>query len=74
VAAVQPAGQHPSPDVQAVTGTLAHCALQLAALPVRVSVVQALLSPHEVGQLPSHVSPASITPLLQVGEQSESLR
>jgi len=69
---VHPVGQQPSPDVQAVTGTLAHCALQLLALPVSVSAVQALESSHEVGQLPSQVSPASTTPLLQVAEQSSS--
>ena len=48
--------------------------LQLAALPVRVSVVQALPSLQLVGQLlgGSQVSPGSTTPLSQVAEQSSS--
>jgi phosphotransferase system HPr-like phosphotransfer protein len=49
--------------------------LQLARLPALASAVQALPSSQEVGQEDggSQVSPDSITPLPQVGVQSESL-
>jgi len=47
--------------------------LQLAGLPVIESCVQALPSLHSVGQLPSQVSPASITPLPHEALQSLSL-
>jgi phosphotransferase system HPr-like phosphotransfer protein len=49
--------------------------LQLARLPALASVVQTLSSSQEVGQEDggSQVSPDSITPLPQVGVQSESL-
>jgi hypothetical protein len=49
--------------------------LQLALLPVRRSMVQALLSLQEVGQedFGSQVSPDSTTPLPQAGEQSRSV-
>lgn len=50
-----------------------HCAEQVAAEPVSVSVVQALLSLQLVGQSPSHFSPASIVPLPQVVLQSLSV-
>ncbi len=48
-------------------------ALQLAALPVSRSMVQAMPSLQEVGQLPSQLSPGSSTPLPQLAEQSESV-
>src|SRR5438046_1794175 len=55
-AALQPLGQQPSPLLQEVIAVCVHCALQLLALPVRVSLVHALLSLQLVGQLPSHNS------------------
>jgi hypothetical protein len=71
---VQPGAQQPSPAVQAVMAVLLHDALQLAALPERVSVVQAIASSQLVGQSPpSQVSPTSRMPLPQVGEQSPSV-
>ena len=72
--ALHPAGQHPSPPTHIVIATELHAALQLAALPVSVSVVHALPSSQLVGQLPggSHVSSGSMTPLPQLGEQSLS--
>jgi hypothetical protein len=45
----------------------------VAAAPVSVSVVQTSPSSQEVGQLLSQVSPLSMTPLPQVGEQSPSV-
>jgi len=50
----------------------AHWAEQVAAAPVKVSVVQATLSLHEVGQFPSQVSDGSTMPLPHVEEQSLS--
>jgi hypothetical protein len=72
---LQPGGQQPSPFWQAVMRGcgLGHCALQLAALPVSVSMVQASPSSQVVGQLPSQVSGASTVLLPQVLEQSLSL-
>jgi len=46
--------------------------LQFSALPVIMSVVQALPSLHSVGQLPSQVSPESTMPFPQNAEQSLS--
>jgi hypothetical protein len=53
----------------------AQAAVQLAALPVSESMVQAFPSLHEasVGQLPSQSSPASTTPFPQLAEQLLSL-
>jgi hypothetical protein len=53
----------------------AHAAVHVAALPVSESTVQAFASLHEarVGQLPSQVSPLSITPFPQLTEQSLSV-
>jgi hypothetical protein len=70
----QVAGQHPSALVQAVMGGYEQAALQLAALPVSVSVVHELPSSHEVGQDEggSQVSPGSSTPLPQLAGQSLS--
>src|SRR5205823_3100328 len=66
VAAVQPEGQHPSPLTHVVMTAWTHAAVQVLALPVSVSVVQALPSVQLVGQLPtiaeSQVSPDSTTP------------
>jgi hypothetical protein len=45
-----------------------HCVIE----PVRVFVVHGLPSSHIAGQLPSHVSPISITPLPQTGVQLPS--
>jgi hypothetical protein len=70
--ALHPAGQHPSPSLQATMGVLEHWKLQVAALPAGRSVVHLLLSSQLVGQLPSQVSPGSTTPLPQVAEQSLS--
>lgn len=70
---VQPAGQHPSPLLQALTVVYVHVTLQLPALPVSVSVVHELPSSHEPGQLPSHDSPLSWTAFPQTGLQSESV-
>ncbi len=72
VRALQPAGQHPSPSVQVVMDWCTHERLQLAALPVLESAVQALASLQTAGQLPSQVSLTSTTPLPQLAEQSES--
>jgi hypothetical protein len=73
LAVTQPAGQQPSPLLHVVIAAKEQAAEQLAALPVSVSVVQALPSLQEVGQLLSHVSPVSTTPSPQVAEQSLSL-
>jgi hypothetical protein len=64
---LQPGAQQPSPLVQAVTGVLVHLTLQAPAVPVRTSVVHALLSLHVVGQLPSHVSVPLTLPSPQNG-------
>ncbi len=66
------AAQQPSPLVHVETGAWEHAAEHDAALPVSVSMVQALPSLHEVGQLPSQASPGSTTPLPHVAEQSLS--
>ncbi len=75
----QPAGQHPSPEMQAVTGTWLQDVEQPE--PTKVSVVQASPSPQLVGHAPapaampvSQVSGGSTTPLPQLAEQSESLK
>jgi hypothetical protein len=75
VALSQPAGQQPSPLLQAVMAERLQAALQLAALPVSTSTVQAFPSSQVVGQLEggSHVSPLSTWPLPQVAEQSLSV-
>jgi hypothetical protein len=70
---VQPAGQQPSAAPQLVVAVWVQAAVQFAALPVRVSVVQAMPSLQLDGQLPSQLSPASTAPLPQLAEQSESL-
>jgi hypothetical protein len=75
VTALQPGAQHPSPDTQLVMAVWVQATLQFAALPVTWSIVQALPSVQSVEQdaAGSHVSPASIAPLPQAGEQSESV-
>lgn len=70
---VHPLGQHPSLFVQAVRAVFVHWKEHVSTVPVNPSVVQALPSSHEVGQLPSQASPVSTTPLPQVFEQSASL-
>src|SRR5262249_21256791 len=76
--AVQPCGQQPSlVKEQRVTGTCAHCAVQVCALPTKLSVVHASpsLQLAAVGQDDggSQVSPVSTTPLPQRGRQSASV-
>jgi hypothetical protein len=70
---VQPEAQHMSPDMQAaMTVSFTHSALHWAALPVRRRVWQPIAG-QLVGQLPSHFSPGSTTPLPQRTMQSLSL-
>jgi hypothetical protein len=73
--ALHPAGQQPSPDMQVAIVLLLQTTLQLAALPVKASVVQAFPSLQLAGQDAggSQVSPVSTMLLPQTGEQSESL-
>ena len=75
LALVQPLGQQPSPLVQVVMLVWLQATLQLAALPVIVSVVHGLLSLQLAGHVPggSQVSPDSTTPLPQLGLQLLSL-
>ena len=75
VAAGAAGRQQPSLPAQAVIAVCEQATLQLAALPVIVSVVQTSPSLQLCGQLPtgSQVSPLSRTPLPQVREQSVSL-
>jgi hypothetical protein len=77
-----PSGQQPSPPVGAVIGSWVHTALQLAALPLSSSRVQASLSAQaasSAGQgvldFGSQLSPRSlsITPSPQLVEQSASV-
>src|SRR5690349_3731618 len=74
VLALQPAGQQPSSLLHWVTCWRRQAAVQLAALPVIESMVQALPSSHVVGHEPggSQVSPASTTWFPQLVEQSLS--
>jgi hypothetical protein len=73
--ALHPAGQQPSPPVQVTTGRWLQVALQVVALPPRVSRVQAFPSLQLVGQDAggSQVSPGSTTPLPHTAGQSPSL-
>jgi len=74
---VHASGQQPSPLSQTDTGSSWQRALHALAAPVTCATVQALAVLHDacVGQLSggSQVSSASITPLPQVAEQSESV-
>jgi hypothetical protein len=71
--ALQPGAQQPSPLAHSDIGWNVHAALQLSAAPTRTSIVHDAPSVHAVGHdAPSQISPASTTPLPQVGEQSES--
>jgi len=72
---LHPAGQQPSPEVQIVIAVWVQATLQLALLPVILSVVHALKSLQLAGQDDggSQVSPFSTTPLPHFGWQSESL-
>jgi hypothetical protein len=65
----QPDGQQPSFGPHVVIVVCEQLTLQVVAEPEMVSVVQLLLSLHEVGQLDggSQVSPRSTTPLPQTG-------
>jgi len=73
--ALQPAGQHPSALSQLVMGVAAQVALQAAADPVKMSVVQAFPSSQVAAQESggSQVSPRSSTPSPQLAEQSLSV-
>ena len=74
--ALHPAGQQPSlKAAQVVIPVWLQATLQLALLPVILSMVHVLASSQEVGQddAGSQVSPGSTTPLPQVGEQSVSV-
>jgi len=62
----QPGAQQPSSFTHVVMAVDWQTASHIAALPIRASVVQALLSSHMVGQSPSQVSPASRVPFPQV--------
>jgi len=64
--ALQFDGQQPSPSTQAMIGEFVQATLQLPALPVIESAVQALPSSQDAGQSPSQVSPGSIVPLKAV--------
>src|SRR5262245_57633592 len=74
--ALAPSGQQPSPDIACVIGECVQLILQFAALPVVRSVVHGFLSSQFAGHgmlVPaSHVSPASITRLPHIDEQSRS--
>jgi hypothetical protein len=68
-----PQRQQPSPFAQVViTTSFTHSALHWAAVPCRRRVWQPIAG-QLVGQLPSHFSPVSTTPLPQRGAQSLSL-
>ena len=70
---VQPDAQQPSPPAHAViTVSFTHVAVQAAAVPCSLRVWQPMGGQAD-GQLPSQVSPASMTPLPQRGAQSLSL-
>lgn len=73
LAVEQPVGQHPSPPLHCVMGLCPHARLQVAALPVAVSTVHALLSLQLAAQLPSQVSPRSTWLFPHVEEQSLSV-
>jgi len=81
VAALQAEGQHPSPPAQAVMGSWTHASVQVEALPVEWSAVQASVSAHESGHAPgwpgpmplSQVSPDSTAPLPHEALQSVSV-
>src|SRR5688572_32358261 len=69
----QPLGQQPSAAPHAVTVLWVQTAVQVAALPVSVSTVQASASPQVVGQLaPSHSSVPSRTPSPQTACSSSA--
>jgi hypothetical protein len=72
--AVQPGPQHPSPETQIAIGLWAQTTSHVATLPVMTSVVQATPSSQDRGQLPSHVSPGSVTPLPHFEGQLTSFR
>jgi hypothetical protein len=61
--ALQPGAQQPSPPVHVVIAGYEQTTLHVAAAPARTFVVHEFPSSHVAGQLPSHVSPDSTTPL-----------
>jgi hypothetical protein len=67
--ALHPDGQHESPFVHAVIAGYEHTTLHMPDEPVRTFVVHAFMSSHVAGQVPSHVSPASMTPFPQTASQ-----
>jgi hypothetical protein len=73
--ALHPDAQQPSPDWHTAMGAFWQATLQVAALPVMVSVVQVFPSLQLVGHDDdgSQVSPASTAPLPQLAVQSPSL-
>ncbi len=72
---LQPGGQQRSPDRHCVMVRCVQAALQVAACPISVSMVQALPSSQLVGHVlgGSQVSPCSIAPFMQLTLQSRSL-
>jgi hypothetical protein len=71
--ALQPVGQQPSPPTHIVIAGYVHVTLHMPDEPERTFVVHELPSSHVAGQFPSHVSPASTTPLPHIGMQLLSL-
>jgi hypothetical protein len=71
---LQPLGQQESPATQAVIAGCVHWTLHMPTVPVSTSFVHEFPSfAQVVGQLPSHVSPGSTTPLPQIGMQFGSV-
>jgi len=72
---LQPEGQHPSPPRHWEIVWWPQVAVQSCAVPLSVSVVQALPSLQDVGQDPggSQVSPGSILPLPHLGPGTTTL-
>jgi hypothetical protein len=69
---LQPGAQQPSPVTHVVMSVYVQTTLHWLVAPLRVSVVQTLLSLQDAGQLPSQVSPDSTVPLPQLTEHSLS--
>ena len=61
-APVHPDGQQPSPLAHVLIAAWEHCALQVLALPVTASAVQAWPSSQLVGHVPSQISGPFVTP------------
>jgi hypothetical protein len=73
LSALQPGGQQPSPSAHTVIGWLVHATSQVAASPVRASVVQTSLSSQLAGQVVSQSSGGSTTVFPHRGAQSASV-